>query len=213
MAPAGGADKVRETTVAAPPQGESASGMEARSVLDRYLASRAAERQLLFGAQAEEPATKRVAKRLFPAPLRMRPRLVATRALRVREGRRLAALPRPLRLHLGSGNEHKDGWVNIDLAGYPVEAGRHLARGCPGRGRGSALVCRRRRCVPRACAAGPPDGDARAAGALLLRRPPVDVRLRDARAPPARCGLRRAGATRLRRDGSRAAAGQCAPSR
>ena len=131
MAPAGGADKVRETTVAAPPQGESASGMEARSVLDRYLASRAAERQLLFGAQAEEPATKRVAKRLFPAPLRMRPRLVATRALRVREGRRLAALPRPLRLHLGSGNEHKDGWVNIDLAGYPVEAAWNLARPLP----------------------------------------------------------------------------------
>jgi SAM-dependent methyltransferase len=61
----------------------------------------------------------------------MGPRLAATRALRSRERRRLAELPRPLRLHLGSGNEHKDGWVNVDLAGYPVEAAWNLARPLP----------------------------------------------------------------------------------
>jgi predicted SAM-dependent methyltransferase len=61
----------------------------------------------------------------------MGPRLVATRAVRPRERRRLAALPRPMRLHLGSGNEHKDGWVNIDLAGYPVEAAWNLAERLP----------------------------------------------------------------------------------
>ena len=61
----------------------------------------------------------------------MGPRLVATRALRTREERRLHVLPRPLRLHLGSGNEHKEGWVNVDLAGYPVEIAWNLARPLP----------------------------------------------------------------------------------
>jgi predicted SAM-dependent methyltransferase len=122
---------VRKTPVAAPSQGESASGAEALTALEHYLADRAAERRRLFAPQPGEPAAKRVAKRIFPSPLRMGPRLAATRALRAREERRLAALPRPLRLHLGSGNEHKDGWVNVDLAGYPVEIAWNLARPLP----------------------------------------------------------------------------------
>ena len=100
-------------------------------MLERYLADTAAERRRLFAPRPDEAAAKRVAKRLFPAPLRMGPRLTATRALRAREERRLRALPRPLRLHLGSGNEHKDGWINVDLAGYPVEAAWNLARPLP----------------------------------------------------------------------------------
>jgi predicted SAM-dependent methyltransferase len=117
--------------VAAPSQGESASGAEALRVLDGYLSSRAAERQRLFAPRPDEPAAKRVAKRLFPTPLRMGPRLIATRAVRSRERGRLSRRPRPLRLHLGSGNEHKEGWVNVDLAGYPVEAAWNLARPLP----------------------------------------------------------------------------------
>ena len=113
--------------MAAPSQGESASGAEALNALERYLADRTAERRRLFAPQPSEPAAKRIAKRIFPSPLRMGPRLAATRALRAREERRLRGLPRPLRLHLGSGNEHKDGWVNVDLAGYPVEVAWNLA--------------------------------------------------------------------------------------
>jgi predicted SAM-dependent methyltransferase len=102
-----------------------------RATLDDYLAGREEERRRTFAPRPGEPAAKRLAKRLFPAPLRMGPRLAATRALRPRQRRRLAELPRPLRLHLGSGNEHKDGWVNVDLAGYPVEAAWNLAEPLP----------------------------------------------------------------------------------
>jgi predicted SAM-dependent methyltransferase len=115
----------------APARGESDTRVVARVALDRYLAGRAAERERIFAPRPGDPAAKRLARRLFPAPLRMGPRLVATRALRPRERRRFAALPRPLRLHLGSGNEHKDGWVNVDLAGYPVEAAWNLAQRLP----------------------------------------------------------------------------------
>jgi predicted SAM-dependent methyltransferase len=123
--------KVREPSMAASTHGDPGSQAPAPATLDGYLAERAEERRRTFAPKPGEPAARRLAKRVFPAPLRMSPRLAATRALRSRERRRLAELPRPLRLHLGSGNEHKDGWVNVDLAGYPVEAAWNLARPLP----------------------------------------------------------------------------------
>jgi SAM-dependent methyltransferase len=113
--------------VAANPQlGQSASAA-ASAAFDSYLALRAAERERVFASRPEDGAAKRIAKRVFSSPLRMGPRLVATQVLRGTAQRRFAELPRPLRLHLGSGNEHKDGWVNVDLAGYPVEVAWNLA--------------------------------------------------------------------------------------
>ena len=56
-----------------------------------------------------------------------------TRVLKPRElvrARRIAHRP-TLRLHLGSGPFHKEGWVNIDLAGYPVEVAWDLRRPLP----------------------------------------------------------------------------------
>jgi SAM-dependent methyltransferase len=117
--------------MAASTHGDRGGRDTAPAALDDYLAARADERLRTFAPQPGEPTAKRLAKRLFPAPLRMGPRLIATRAVRPRERRRLVELPRPLRLHLGSGNEHKDGWVNVDLAGYPVEAAWNLARPLP----------------------------------------------------------------------------------
>lgn len=53
--------------------------------------------------------------------------------MRPRERRKAAEhLDRdPLLLHIGCGGEHKDGWVNIDLAGDPVEIAWNLAYPLP----------------------------------------------------------------------------------
>ncbi len=37
----------------------------------------------------------------------------------------------PLRLHLGSGNTHLDGWVNVDLVGLPTDLAWDLRKGLP----------------------------------------------------------------------------------
>src|SRR3954454_6326461 len=123
--------KVREPSMAASSHGDPGPQATARATLDGYLAERADERRRAFAPRPGDPAARRVAKRLFPAPLRMGPRLAATRVLRAREQRRLAELAGPLRLHLGSGNEHKNGWAHVDLSGYPVEAAWNLARPLP----------------------------------------------------------------------------------
>jgi predicted SAM-dependent methyltransferase len=56
-----------------------------------------------------------------------------TSALRARETRRAKELARrsPLLLHLGCGPHRKDGWVNIDLAGHPVDLRWNLAHPLP----------------------------------------------------------------------------------
>jgi predicted SAM-dependent methyltransferase len=55
-----------------------------------------------------------------------------TSSVRWRERARAARLTAsPLLLHLGSGGEHKEGWVNIDLLGDPVEVAWNLARPLP----------------------------------------------------------------------------------
>ena len=105
----------------------------ARRVLLSYLEESERIRAAWFGPREGDSVTRRVAKRLFPAPLRMGPRRVATRFVRPRERRRAAALlgAQPIRLHLGSGNSPKRGWVNVDLASYPVELVWDLSRPLP----------------------------------------------------------------------------------
>jgi predicted SAM-dependent methyltransferase len=111
---------------------QSASAQARERLLD-YLARFERDRATSFGPAPGDSAARRAAKLLFPAPLRMKPRLAATAALRPREERKLAALPStgPLRLHLGCGNGPKDGWVNVDLAGYPVDVAWNLAHPLP----------------------------------------------------------------------------------
>ncbi len=103
----------------------------ARAALADYLSLRQRERERAFAPRSDEAAAKRLVKRLFPRPFRMGPRIAATALLRHRERRRFALHSQPLRLHLGSGYEHKDRWLNVDLAGYPVEAAWNLARPLP----------------------------------------------------------------------------------
>lgn len=56
-----------------------------------------------------------------------------TSLIRSRERRRAAALAErsPLLLHLGCGPHPKEGWINIDLAGHPVDVRWNLARPLP----------------------------------------------------------------------------------
>lgn len=56
-----------------------------------------------------------------------------TSLIRSRERRRAAALAErsPLLLHLGCGPHPKVGWINVDLAGHPVDVRWNLARPLP----------------------------------------------------------------------------------
>lgn len=108
----------------------------ARSALPlaRYLEGLSSPRALLedtFIDPSDEPdkarGVKGLAKRVLPlstrVALRERWRTAITDALRPYERRRARALVRsgqPVRLHLGSGYLHKDGWVNVDLAVIPA---------------------------------------------------------------------------------------------
>lgn len=102
--------------------------------LTRYLERLSSPRALLEDAVIEadiEPAAdgavRGLAKRVLPlgvrVALRERWRTAITDALRPYERRRARALAdsgQAVRLHLGSGYLHKDGWVNVDLAVIPA---------------------------------------------------------------------------------------------
>jgi predicted SAM-dependent methyltransferase len=76
---------------------------------------------------------RRLVKHAVAPSRRGTARLVATDALAVRERRRAARLLArdPLLVHLGSGTEYKQGWVNVDLVGDPVDLAWNLARPLP----------------------------------------------------------------------------------
>jgi predicted SAM-dependent methyltransferase len=101
--------------------------------LERYLRDCQAEQERLRRTKPTDSRLRVLLKDAVPISLRGRARMVATDLMAVRERRRAAALAarQGLRLHLGSGGEHKDGWVNVDLLGDPVELAWNLARPLP----------------------------------------------------------------------------------
>jgi SAM-dependent methyltransferase len=76
---------------------------------------------------------RRVAQTLLAPSRRSALALAPTAAERPRERRRAeaAARARNLRLHLGSALQPKQGWLNVDLFGHPVDLAWNLARGLP----------------------------------------------------------------------------------
>jgi predicted SAM-dependent methyltransferase len=84
-----------------------------------YLASQERNRT----KPVQRGAVARVARGVLPWEVRQRGKLVATQALSPRERRRAERLAAAggLRLHLGSGNHHLPGWVNVDVFGNPCE--------------------------------------------------------------------------------------------
>lgn len=88
--------------------------------------------------KASDSALRRLAKHLVPRNSRSRARFLVTDLVRPAaraKARRIAAghaaSGKDLLLHIGSGGEHKDGWVNIDLAGDPVEVPWNLKHPLP----------------------------------------------------------------------------------
>jgi SAM-dependent methyltransferase len=102
---------------------------DARAVLDAYFAQSEAKQRLLRQTKPTDSSARAVLKNLVPVRYRGTARMLLTDVLRARERRKAQAIMRSpgLRLHLGSGGEHKSGWVNIDLLGDPVELAWNLA--------------------------------------------------------------------------------------
>lgn len=105
----------------------------AGEALERYLRDCQAAQSRLRRTKPTDSRLRVLLKHAVPTSLRGRARMVATDLMIVRERRRAATLAarKGLRLHLGSGGEHKDGWVNVDLLGDPVELAWNLARPLP----------------------------------------------------------------------------------
>jgi predicted SAM-dependent methyltransferase len=101
-----------------------------RTGLARYLDERAAE-----GGNSSIPFSNLLRPLMSPAT-RLRGKQLATAALSPYTRRRARAYETstPLRLHLGSGGNNLDGWVNIDLVGARADLAWDLRHRLPLRG-------------------------------------------------------------------------------
>lgn len=107
---------------------------DARAELEAYYNFVNRKQAKLRSSNTTDARVRKIAKHAVPARFRGRARMLVTDAMRPRSQRAVAELarrPEPLKLHLGSGTEHKDGWINIDLAGDPVDLSWNLAHGIP----------------------------------------------------------------------------------
>jgi SAM-dependent methyltransferase len=108
---------------------------DARDVLDAYFRASEEKQRRLRQTKPSDSTARVVLKNLVPVRYRGTSRMVLTDLVRARERRKAQRISRghqsDLRLHLGSGGEHKIGWVNIDLLGDPVEIAWNLAKPLP----------------------------------------------------------------------------------
>ncbi|HUG11226.1 MAG TPA: methyltransferase domain-containing protein [Opitutaceae bacterium] len=102
-------------------------------VLTEYLDTWKSHPGRLATHEPDQPRVVKIGGRITPRRFKFAARLYATNALRVRERRRAVELAkrRPLLLHPGCQKIRKEGWVNIDLAGFPVELNWNLLRPLP----------------------------------------------------------------------------------
>jgi predicted SAM-dependent methyltransferase len=106
----------------------------ARETLSAYFALVDQEQEQLAATNPTDSRMRKLTKHAVPVRYRGTARMVATDAVRFREKRKaqaVEAVAQELRLHLGSGAVPKDGWVNIDLLGDPVDIAWNLAHGIP----------------------------------------------------------------------------------
>jgi predicted SAM-dependent methyltransferase len=104
----------------------SESGADSRSALNEYL-------ELSDDPGEDAPAWKKGIRAVLPERARVSLRIAGTDAFSLMQRSRINRLARlsPLQLHLGSGTVRKEGWVNLDLAGNPVDLAWNLARQLP----------------------------------------------------------------------------------
>jgi predicted SAM-dependent methyltransferase len=101
------------------------------SGLEAYVADVVREHQQMRAETNSVSSLREMTKRVVPQRHRGSVRMLATRALRRRERGRAGQFATDPMLHLGSGGESKAGWVNIDLAGDPVDLAWDLSRPLP----------------------------------------------------------------------------------
>jgi predicted SAM-dependent methyltransferase len=99
----------------------------AAAVIDAYL------REIVAPLQSHGVGLTRTWRRMIPTSIRTRVRCILTDALSLRERRNARMLMRNphLRVHLGSGDRPKAGWVNVDLLGHRVDLAWNLNRPLP----------------------------------------------------------------------------------
>ncbi len=104
-----------------------------RKLLDSYFHESETRQQELRKTKPTDSNARAVVKNIVPVRYRGTARMMITDVVRRRERRKAQALAHgsDLRLHLGSGGEHKPGWANVDLLGDPVEVAWNLARPLP----------------------------------------------------------------------------------
>jgi predicted SAM-dependent methyltransferase len=106
---------------------------EARDLLEFYLSTCHDGQEGVLQTPPRSTLARRVIKGVLPPKVMEPLRVVATRSAAtahlVPTQRQLEQ--RPLRLHLGSGKEHKEGWVNVDLLGDPVDLPWDVTRRLP----------------------------------------------------------------------------------
>jgi predicted SAM-dependent methyltransferase len=108
--------------------------MNDRDRLHAYFHTAEEAQGRLNASNPTDSRLRRMTKHAVPVRRRGTARMVVTDAVtpfQRRRARRIAAGGDPLRLHLGSGAQPKDGWVDVDLAGDPVDLAWNLARGIP----------------------------------------------------------------------------------
>lgn len=101
--------------------------------LSAYLKIAEEEQRVLRATKSTDSRARRILKHATPPRWRGRARMLGTDIIRPREVRRARRLStaKPLLLHLGSGQERKSGWINVDLIGDPVDLSWNLARPLP----------------------------------------------------------------------------------
>jgi predicted SAM-dependent methyltransferase len=115
---------------------------DSRELLNSYFDTSQARQQRLRLTKPTDSSARVALKNLVPVRYRGTGRMILTDLVRTRERRKaqvIAAQP-GLRLHLGCGGERKDGWVNIDLLGDPVDVAWNLANPLPFRSGSVAAV-------------------------------------------------------------------------
>lgn len=105
----------------------------ARRVLRSYLSLLESRRRGEKASRPSDPPLRRVGKRLVPPAMRLASRRAATALVAGRERSKARRLERagPLKIHLGCGATRKEGWVNVDLLGDPVDIAWNLDRPLP----------------------------------------------------------------------------------
>lgn len=105
---------------------------EARRRLEEHIAATEARHTDHRPSEADT-WTVALGRKLVPSGARFRARLLTTTLMAPLERRRAVELQKrsPLLIHPGCQNVRKEGWVNVDLAGYPVELRWNLLRPLP----------------------------------------------------------------------------------